>query len=144
MFGGWNQVDGEPLGLKQSILGNLLSCCLCILTCEQGDFSRREVSSCQTLTKSSLVYDLHEPKFLPSLSSGVSQDLAVHGAPSIWPAHAHLLEGSGILKMMKCVKTSQLRWDVGPGNCCCEVSTVILALTFVLLFPGWQCPVYSA
>lgn len=52
MFGPyWNQADGEPLGLKQSVLGNLLGCCLCILMCEQGDFSRREVSSCQTLTQ---------------------------------------------------------------------------------------------
>lgn len=47
----WNQADGEPLGLKQFVLGNLLGCCLSILMCEQGDFSRREVSSCQTLTQ---------------------------------------------------------------------------------------------
>lgn len=47
----WNQADQEPLGQKQSVLGNLLGCCLCILTCKQGDFSRREVSSHQTLTQ---------------------------------------------------------------------------------------------
>lgn len=50
----WNQIHGEPLGLKQSVLGNPLGCCLCILSCELDDFSRREVSSCQTLTQITL------------------------------------------------------------------------------------------